>query len=84
MVQAQVAAQLETKVAERVADLVVEQNVQIVAKVAVHVSNYEKAQIEWFKKLSARKEGSYHLRRVMRHIGLDQVLVRVYDEDVIR
>ena len=55
MVQAQVDAQLETKVAERVADLVEEQAAQIdtkvVEQVAVHVSNYEKAQMEWFKKL---------------------------------
>nr|GEW30371.1 hypothetical protein [Tanacetum cinerariifolium] len=50
MVQVQVDAQLETKVAKRVADLVVEQDAQIEAKVAAHVSNYEKAQMEWFYK----------------------------------
>ncbi|GKC67593.1 hypothetical protein Tco_1100191 [Tanacetum coccineum] len=46
MVQAQVKAQLETK-----PDVVVEQDSQIEAKVSMHVSNYEKAQMEWFKKL---------------------------------
>ncbi|GKE56113.1 reverse transcriptase domain, reverse transcriptase zinc-binding domain protein, partial [Tanacetum coccineum] len=51
MVQAQVAVQLEAKVAERVANLVVDQDAQIEAKVAAYVSNHEKAQMEWFKKL---------------------------------
>lgn len=51
IVQDQVEALLETKVAERVAYLVAEQDAQIEAKLAVHVSNYEKAQMEWFKKL---------------------------------
>ena len=51
MVQAQVAAQLEAKVAERVSNLVADQDAQIEAKVAAHVSNQEKALMEWFKKL---------------------------------
>ncbi|GJW08357.1 hypothetical protein Tco_1570780 [Tanacetum coccineum] len=37
-----------------VSDLVAEQDVQIKAKVAAHVSNYEKAQMEWFKKQELR------------------------------
>ncbi|GKF16766.1 hypothetical protein Tco_0061684, partial [Tanacetum coccineum] len=32
-------------------NLVAKQDAQIEAKVAVHFSNYEKAQMEWFKKL---------------------------------
>ncbi|GJR63700.1 copia protein [Tanacetum coccineum] len=51
MVQAQVAAQLEAKVAERVSNLVADQDAQIEAKVVAHVSNHEKDQMEWFKKL---------------------------------
>ncbi|GKB33059.1 hypothetical protein Tco_0872460 [Tanacetum coccineum] len=51
MVQAQVVAQLEAKVAERVANLVADQDTQIEAKVAMNVSNHEKAQMQWFKKL---------------------------------
>ncbi|GJT65311.1 retrovirus-related pol polyprotein from transposon TNT 1-94 [Tanacetum coccineum] len=51
MVQAQVDAQLEIKVAERAADVVAEQDAQIEAKVAAHVSNYEKAQMKWINKL---------------------------------
>nr|GEY72290.1 hypothetical protein [Tanacetum cinerariifolium] len=51
MVQAQVATQLEAKVAERVTNVVADQDAQIEAKVAAHVSNHEKAQMEWFKQL---------------------------------
>ncbi|GKC01302.1 hypothetical protein Tco_0987438, partial [Tanacetum coccineum] len=51
MVQAQVAAQLEAKIAERVANLVADQDAQIEAKLVAHVSNHEKDQMEWFKKL---------------------------------
>ncbi|GJY18938.1 copia protein [Tanacetum coccineum] len=51
MVQAQVAAQLEAKVAERVANLVEDQDAQIEAKVAAYVFNHEKAQMDWLKKL---------------------------------
>nr|GEU77819.1 hypothetical protein [Tanacetum cinerariifolium] len=51
MVQAQVYMQLEAKVAERVTNVVADQDAQIEFKVAAHVSNHEKAQMEWFKKL---------------------------------
>nr|GEW93041.1 copia protein [Tanacetum cinerariifolium] len=42
---------LEAKVGERVTNVVVDQDAQIEAKVAAHVSNHEKAQMEWLKKL---------------------------------